>query len=184
MVYSTISTSASWAKIGLVKKSTNSRLSECTGVWFENYISHRIQCVQADGFISQLLSVASGVLQGSLSGPFLFILYIHKFTVKLQMQSSIFMQMIPYYITHLQAAFNNVQANFVHLKLNFKLSHYFSGLKFGLPVQISGLFTRWFPLFFSSHSDVGEKVETETFTETEVFISVSSPTCFLTLKRN
>lgn len=54
---------------------------KCCGItghaldWFINYLSNRTQCVMADGCKS--IEVCSGVPQGSILGPQLFILYIN-----------------------------------------------------------------------------------------------------------
>ena len=45
--------------------------------WFEFYLSDRIQAVCLDGTMSDTLSVCSGVPQGSILGPLLFIIYVN-----------------------------------------------------------------------------------------------------------
>jgi len=45
--------------------------------WIENFLTDRYQCVSIDGFISSSCRVISGVPQGSVLGPILFIIYIN-----------------------------------------------------------------------------------------------------------
>ena len=45
--------------------------------WFKSYLFNRWQCVRVNQSTSQLLPVLSGLPQGSILGPLLFILYIN-----------------------------------------------------------------------------------------------------------
>ena len=45
--------------------------------WLQSYLSDRSQCVLVNNSISRSLPVKSGVLQGSILGPLLFIIYVN-----------------------------------------------------------------------------------------------------------
>ena len=45
--------------------------------WLASYLSNRKQCVSIDKCNSELLNVLCGVLQGSILGPKLYILYVN-----------------------------------------------------------------------------------------------------------
>ena len=44
--------------------------------WFSSYLSDRFQFVEMDGFRSDMLNITTGVPQGSILGPLLFIIYV------------------------------------------------------------------------------------------------------------
>ena len=52
--------------------------------WVENYLTNRSQQVVLDGYTSSPRSTNSGVPQGSVLGPFLFLLYINDISKNLQ----------------------------------------------------------------------------------------------------
>ena len=45
--------------------------------FFESYISERVQCCSVNGYTKTLRHIKYGVLQGSILGPLLFIIYMN-----------------------------------------------------------------------------------------------------------
>jgi retron-type reverse transcriptase len=58
--------------------------------WFESYLSDRIQVVDIDGVLSEPKSINISVLQGSILGPILFLMYINDLPLSTELKSFLF----------------------------------------------------------------------------------------------
>ena len=61
----------------LIKKLFNLGIKGNKLAWFRSYLTERSQYVEIDGVISQTLPIITGVPQGSILGPTLFLIYIN-----------------------------------------------------------------------------------------------------------
>jgi len=61
----------------LVSKIDKYHTTNTSQKWFKSYLSNRTQRCCIDGSLSDALVLAQGVLQGSILGPILFLLYIN-----------------------------------------------------------------------------------------------------------
>jgi hypothetical protein len=62
----------------LLKKLANLGIRNTALEWFRSYLSNRMQRVEINGHLSEILSISCGVFQGSILGPILFLCYINE----------------------------------------------------------------------------------------------------------
>ena len=61
----------------LLKKLAYYGINDSALEWFTSYLTGRTQYVEIDGFSSDILSLSTGVPQGSILGPLLFLIYMN-----------------------------------------------------------------------------------------------------------
>ena len=69
---------------GLLIKLQNIGIGKTLCNWINNYLTNRKQSVILDGFKSTDLNIEAGVPQGSILGPFLFLIYINDISENLE----------------------------------------------------------------------------------------------------
>ena len=62
---------------GLLNKLSRYGIQDQPLSWFESYLTNRTQSVSIENHLSSAANISSGVPQGSVLGPLLFILYIN-----------------------------------------------------------------------------------------------------------
>ena len=117
----------------LLQKLENSGISGSLLSWYKSYLSDRRQRVVLHGVCSDWLPVTSGVPQGSILGPLLFLVYCNDVQDYIQAESSLALFAddsklytslhLPTSCSSLQDNLNNLLKWSVDMKMKFKVMH-------------------------------------------------------------